>query len=273
MRGFIDLHCHWVADIDDGVRTPAAGVALLRGLRQVGFDVVVATPHMRPGMFDNDQAGLSRAFEAMRAPLEEARAGEPLPEVHLASEHFFDDVVFERIRRGAGLPYPSFASFAPAPAPAPSSAGGPPAWPGSARPAKRGVLVEFAADRFPSRAHNRFFDLHRAGFIPVLAHPERYAPVWKGVDALKPFIEAGAHLLLDVCSLVGKYGRAAQKASERILEEGAYAAACSDAHRPEDVDIVAQAIERLGVLAGEEGVLELLWAGPRRILNMPGREG
>jgi protein-tyrosine phosphatase len=183
--------------------------------------------------------------------------------VHLSSEHFFDDVVFERIRRGEGLPYPT---FAPAP---PAATASPAAWPGAHRPAKRGVLVEFGAERFPFHAHNRFFDLHRAGFAPVLAHPERYAPVWKDLGALRPLIDAGAHLLLDVCSLVGKYGRAAQKASEKLLDEGAYAAACSDAHKPEDVEVVAQAIERLEQLAGEEGVSELLSAGPRRILNMP----
>ena len=254
MPDFIDLHCHWVADIDDGVRSSSAGVALLRGLHQLGFGIVMATPHMRPGMFDNDQVSLTRAFAAMTAPLSEARAEGALPEVHLASEHFFDEVVFERIRKGEGLPYPSFA-----PEPAAGSA--------MKRP-KRGVLVEFAAERFPHHGHNRFFDLHRAGFVPVLAHPERYAPVWKDVNALMPYIEAGADLLLDVCSLVGKYGRAAQKASEKLLEEGAYSAACSDAHRPEDVEVVAQAIERLRELGGDEGVTELLSEGPRRILNM-----
>jgi protein-tyrosine phosphatase len=275
MRGFIDLHCHWVADIDDGVRAPAAGVALLRGLRQAGFSLVMATPHMRPGMFDNDKASLGRAFEAMRLPLDEALTDGPLPEVHLASEHFFDDIVFERIRRGEGLPYPSAASLASF---ASSASTAPPRGPLSPdvvppREPKRGILVELATDRFPFHAHNRFFDLHRAGFVPVLAHPERYAPVWKGLDALTPFVEAGAHLLLDLCSLVGKYGRAAQKASEKLLERGAYAAACSDAHRPEDVDIVVHAIERLGELTGDEGVVELLSEGPRRILHLPSSPG
>jgi protein-tyrosine phosphatase len=261
MPGFIDLHCHWVADIDDGVRAPDAGVALLRGLERVGFSMVMATPHMRPGMFDNDRNNLSAAFEAMRGPLEKARAEGRLPEVHLSSEHFFDEIVYDRIRRGEALPYPSFALPPPEPRPG--------VWPGAARPAKRGVLVEFPTERFPTNAAHRFFDLHRAGFFPVLAHPERYAPVWKDAAALSPLVEAGAHLLLDVCSLVGKYGRAARKAAEKLLDEGAYQAACSDAHRPEDVDIVEQAIERLREIAGEEGVTELLSTGPRRILNMP----
>ena len=77
---------------------------MLRGLHEAGFDRVVATPHMRPGMFDNDRPALARAFEAMQ-PVLTGRGGQ-LPAVHLASEHFFDDVVFGRLVRGEALPYP-----------------------------------------------------------------------------------------------------------------------------------------------------------------------
>jgi hypothetical protein len=76
---------------------------MLRGLRAAGFDSVVATPHMRPGMFDNDRASLERAYEAM-GPILQGQSD--LPAVHLSSEHFFDDVVFGRLLRGEALPYP-----------------------------------------------------------------------------------------------------------------------------------------------------------------------
>jgi protein-tyrosine phosphatase len=80
-------------------------------------------------------------------------------------------------------------------------------------------------------------------------------------------LDAGAHLLLDVCSLIGKYGRAAQKASEKLLEEEAYEAACSDAHKPEDVDWVVRAIARLESLVGTSEAHRLLTEGPRGILS------
>src|SRR5262245_10890166 len=105
MRGFIDLHSHWVAAIDDGARTTADSAALLRGLFEAGFSTVVATPHMRPGMFDNTASALRQAFERTCAELP-ASPAPGLPAVLLASEHFFDDVVFERIVTGAALPYP-----------------------------------------------------------------------------------------------------------------------------------------------------------------------
>ena len=210
---------------------------MLRGLRAAGFDTVVATPHMRPGMFDNDRAALERAFASMRPRLE--AAGAELPALHLSSEHFFDDVVFARIVGGQALPYP----------------GG------------KAVLVELGQGAFPIGLQHRFFDVRRAGLVPVLAHPERYEPVWKDDACLDPLIDAGARLLLDVCSLTGKYGRAPQRAAEKLLEEDAYEAACSDAHKAADVDQVARSIERLVALVGREESDRLLGDGPRRILE------
>jgi protein-tyrosine phosphatase len=247
MRGYIDLHSHWVARIDDGVKSEEAGIALLRGLHQAGFSTVIATPHMRPGMFDNDRAALERAYAAMRPSLDAAGT---LPEVHLSSEHFFDDIVFDRLKRGLGLPYPSFAK--------PTARGDSP---------YNAVLVEFPPTHFPANAQARFFDLKRARLTPVLAHPERYQPVWKDDECLNPILDSGAHLLLDVGSLIGKYGRAAQKAAEKLLEEEAYEAACSDAHKPDDVEWVIRAIERLEEIVGKEERQRLLCDGPRSILN------
>ncbi|HEX4446206.1 MAG TPA: CpsB/CapC family capsule biosynthesis tyrosine phosphatase, partial [Polyangiaceae bacterium] len=133
MRGFVDLHCHWIAAIDDGAKTTSESLEMLRGLRQVGFDHVVATPHMRPGMFDNDRARIESAFEAMKPVLS---TGGTLPSVHLASEHFFDDVVFGRLVRGEAVPYPRLANATGATAattePAPT-----------ARQRRRPVLIEF----------------------------------------------------------------------------------------------------------------------------------
>ena len=246
MRGFVDLHCHWIAGIDDGAKTAEASLAMLRGLKRAGFDTVMATPHMRPGMFDNDRAALQGAFDAMRPHLAGAL---DLPQVLLSSEHWFDEVVFARLMAGEALPYPDA--------------------PGATPPRKRGVLVELPPQGFPPRLERRFFDLSRAGLRPVLAHPERYQPVWKDDTCLDPLLGAGACLLLDVCALVGKYGRASQKAAEKLLDDEAYEAACSDAHRPEDTAIVEDAIAALTRRVGVAETERLLGAGPRGILGLP----
>jgi protein-tyrosine phosphatase len=172
--------------------------------------------------------------------------------VHLGSEHFFDDVVFGRMLRGDAVPYSLLTDETVDPA---------------ASPTHRPLLIEFGPTAFPVRVQHRLFDLRRAGLVPVLAHPERYEPVWRDDACLDAVLDGGAHLLLDVCALVGKYGRAPQRAAEKLLEDDAYEAACSDAHKPSDVEVVVQSIERLESLVGAAEARRLLSDGPRGILG------
>src|ERR1051325_5986824 len=97
MNAFIDLHCHYVPGIDDGARSNEDGLTMLRGLASLGFSRVLATPHTRPGMFDNTAHGLRAAFEQFEAALPDRNG---LPELDLSSEHYFDDVVFRRLLAG-----------------------------------------------------------------------------------------------------------------------------------------------------------------------------
>jgi protein-tyrosine phosphatase len=209
---------------------------------------------MRPGLFDNERADLERAYEAMRPHLAAARAqGAALPDVYLSSEHYVDDVVWGRLTRGEALPYPALDG----------------ALPTANEPTRRqrAALVEFHSQAFPLRIAERLVDLRRCGLRVVVAHPERYRPVWDDDSCLDPLLDAGAVLLLDVCALVGKYGRRAQAAAEKLLAEEAYEAACSDAHRPSDIAEVGRALARLEALAGAKEAFRLLAEGPGALLR------
>lgn len=236
MSGYIDLHCHWVAGIDDGANTTDDSIDMLRALRDVGFSTVMATPHMRTGMFDNTRDEIEQAYQATVRAIEDLSG---MPDVGLSSEHHLDDVVFQRLIDGEGLPYP----------------------PG------RAALIEFPNERFPLNCTKRLFELRCKKVRPVLAHPERYRPVWKSIDVLDPLLDGGTVLLLDVAALVGKYGRAPKKCAIKLLEEGYYYAACSDAHRAKDADDVARGIDKLRSLMGDEEADFLLRDGPRNILE------
>lgn len=236
MRGFVDLHCHWVAGIDDGAKTPEDGVAMLRALRALGFDWVMATPHMRPGLFDNSAEQLRVAFERMRPAL----IGDDVPRTDLSSEHYFDDVVFGRIMADDGLPYP----------------GG------------RAVLLEFYESDFPYSIDRCFSELRlKKRLVPVIAHPERYQRIWREPEVLERLVDAGAAALLDTAALVGKYGRKPQRAAEDLLDRGLYHAACSDAHRVSDVAEVAAGMRRIEKLYGPEEVDFLFREGPLALLD------
>jgi protein-tyrosine phosphatase len=235
MGEWVDLHCHWIPGVDDGVQTLDDAVALLRSLAQLGFGRVVATPHMRPGMFDNTAADLRAAFDRTQTELEAVGS---LPMRDLASEHFFDDIVFQRLLSGQGLPYPGGAA----------------------------VLLEFYDNNFPPRVDQLFSQLRRQGLTPVIAHPERYRVIWDRPSVLDRLLDAGAVALLDVAALVGKYGRQPQRCAERLLESESYHAACSDAHRVQDIEDVSRGIEVVRRRYGDAEVDALFHLGPLEIL-------
>lgn len=235
MSGYVCLHVHYLPDIDDGVRDHDEGVALCRALKDVGYEALVATPHIRTAMFDNRKTDLEAAFSEFAARTAEL---DDMPELGLGAEHHLDDVVWELFEKKEAVPYP----------------GG------------KAALIELPENRLPLGLAERFFRMRIMGVRPVLAHPERYRPFYDDTAPMDPLLDAGALPLLDVMSLVGRYGQAPQRAAERMVEEGTYFAACSDAHRPADADVVAAALERLTELVGEAEVGELCRDNPRHIL-------
>jgi protein-tyrosine phosphatase len=236
MSGFIDLHLHFVPGVDDGVRTLDEALAVIRGLKALGYERLVTTPHIRSGMFENRKAGLSAAFAGF---LESIQGHTDLPTLELSAEHHCDSTFLELFQAGELLPYP----------------GG------------RALLVEFPNEAFPLGFEQLAFRLRLKGLTPVIAHPERYVPLFKRSSAIDRMLDQDVLFQLDLMALVGKYGRAAQSAAERMLEEGVYAIAASDAHGPEDLPRTERAIQQLFALVGDEEANVLLRENPRRLLE------
>ena len=231
----IDLHCHCVPAIDDGVRTIVEGRELLSSLCELGFTRVVATPHMRPGLFDNSARDIRQAYEQSRDEL--ARGNEL--QLELSCEHYFDEIVLDRVLQGEALPYPG----------------------------ERAILLEFYEVDFPPHVDHTLAMLKRRGLLPVIAHPERYRAIRRDPGVLERLLDTGAVALLDVAALVGKYGRAAKRCAEALLARDLYHAACTDCHRPADVALVAGALDWITQQYGADEIEALFKAGPTEVLN------
>jgi protein-tyrosine phosphatase len=208
---------------------------MLEGLKALGFTQVVATPHMRPGMFDNEKQGLTAAYEGFLPAL----LGRNVPELSLSSEHYFDERVYTRLLNGEALPYPS----------------------------GRAVLLEFYEIDFPPVIEERLFDLRRRRILPVIAHPERYRKFWDQPEALERLVDQGVATLLDCMALTGKYGRRPQRAAEELLERDVYQAACTDLHRPGDLKTVEKSLQLIEKRYGKDEIQFLFRDGPSALLE------
>ena len=71
--------------------------------------------------------------------------------------------------------------------------------------------------------------IQKAGFRPLLAHPERYR--YMNETGYERLYKMGIHFQLNAGSLVGYYGETAMRKSHELLAKGWYSEIGSDCHR------------------------------------------
>ena len=235
------MHNHVLFGLDDGCRNPAESVALCAAMRSVGHEAVVATPHIRPGMFDNNPDGIRQRRDETRSIVEDAGLA-----LYLGAEYYFSPEFLQAARQKRLLTLGETSRF---------------------------VLTELPQTSLPPRFEDLLYEIRLTGYIPVIAHPERCRGVSDDVArALDIFARAEVLLQLDLGSLVGHYGRTAKKAATDLVDRGAYHVAACDLHRAEDVETIVmpslkQLTKRLKKRRVDGELQALIRDNPRRILN------
>jgi protein-tyrosine phosphatase len=67
----IDLHCHMLPGIDDGAPNREVALAMARCAVADGITITACTPHIYPGMYENNREGIARAIVAFQQVLDE----------------------------------------------------------------------------------------------------------------------------------------------------------------------------------------------------------
>jgi protein-tyrosine phosphatase len=231
VAGFVDLHSHVLYSLDDGSRSREESLELLRGLRDLGFDHVVATPHARPGLWDPPEDEVQGRLQDLRP--EAAGMG---IELQVGAEHMYGERIIQGDR----------AQLRP-------HQGGP------------ALLLEVPTHATPPTLEEACFRLRVKGFVPLLAHPERYGELMKDVRRTCALAEQAA-FVLDLGSLAGSDGFWVKRAARKLLERGLVQAVASDVHRPVELDEVRRGMDWIRRKLGETVLQTLACDNPRELL-------
>ena len=231
--GFVDLHSHVLPGLDDGSPDLGTSVAMLRGLAAIGFERVCATPHQKLS-FRPDDAQIAAARRSTEAALADHGITVALS---VGAENMWDEVFYERMGRET----------------IPGYDGGP------------AFLVELPVHQLPPGLEEHLFELRIRNRLAVIAHPERYEPLWRDRDRVRR-LGVEAALVVDLGAVAGYHGRKQAKAARQMIRDGVAHAAASDAHTPGDVRVAAEGIAWIRKKLGDAGVERLLDTNPRRIL-------
>jgi protein-tyrosine phosphatase len=128
------------------------------------------------------------------------------------------------------------------------------------------VLIEFLPDVRASFVTETVHELRVRGFIPLIAHPERYLTYQRSVEKLQPLAASGAILQGTFSALLGRHGSRARQALGEMLHAGLIACLASDFHGGSYGEVMQASLSLLTKQLGQAEVDRLLSANPSRIL-------
>lgn len=196
----IDIHCHILPDFDDGASTLEESMTMIRMAVSSGVSGIVATPHFRG---DPQSLALVPELKQRRKLLEEAIRQTGLPiELYSGAEVLCMPQTVEMAQRNQ---LPTLG-------------------------ATRYVLTEFFFNETFSYMDEILTGIAQAGYIPVVAHPERYETIQRDPRRLARWFGKGFIIQLNKGSILGALGHRAGMAADWILSAGLAHLVASDAH-------------------------------------------
>lgn len=199
----IDIHCHILYGVDDGSFSLEETVKMVKIAEQGGTRAIIATPHSNvPDLYQNHW---NTEFDLKLELINKALGENGIDvKVYRGQEIFCSGRFAELLYDGELITLNN----------------------------SRYPLVECDFYENSRTAYAWLSRLAANGYVPIVAHPERYEFVFEEDDAAMRLKEIGCLLQINKGSLSGAFGREAQQVAHRLLEDGMADFVASDAHSP-----------------------------------------
>lgn len=194
-----DIHNHSLYGVDDGPRSREAMLDMIDASYRDGVRYLCLTPHCHPGYFGDNFRQAAEAFDFLRET-----AAVRYPDLRL--------ILGNELRC------------------APGSGG----WlqDGYCRTINGSdyVLVDFSEMEKQKQIEKGLERLLNAGYIPILAHAERYRNLDTRLQRIGEFRANGVLIQVDAQALFGRFGLRAKMQARALLRQGLVDFIASDAH-------------------------------------------
>lgn len=194
-----DLHTHVLPGVDDGAQTMDAALQMLKNAAASDVEILAVTPHCNVP-FSGTMLTATELAEHFSL-LQQAAADIPVQLVPGAEVRFSDDL--PQLLQQQLFPTLNGSRY---------------------------LLTEFSPDTQASSFSPALQNIVDCGYIPLIAHPERYAAVCENPGIVLPWLDMGCHLQLTGGSIMGAYGRTIGQTAARLLQHDLVACVASDAH-------------------------------------------
>ncbi len=217
----IDIHNHILYGIDDGSASIEKSIDMIKKAKQIGITDLILTPHYMEDGYKNDKKDLELKFNLLKKNLEKESVKIGL---YLGEEIFVFPELKNSLMDNKVISLNN----------------------------SRYVLIELPLFEEIDYFEEVIFELCSEGYVPIIAHPERYFSSFKSLDKLESYIERGALLQINANSLVERYGKEPKKVAKMLLKKNMVHFVASDAHSRGGYKMLEESLKVLEKLVGEE---------------------
>lgn len=193
---FCDLHTHILPGVDDGAQTMDQALEMLRNAVASDVTHLVVTPHCNVPGIDGD-ARLEERFAQLQAEAKDIPIALALGAEVRVTERLPEMLEAGKVKTLNGSRY---------------------------------LLTEFPSACPLEEITPVLEKCLSLSYVPVVAHPERYAAVIENPGAVEQWLDMGCHLQLTGGSILGAYGRSVEETARFLLRNDFVACVASDAH-------------------------------------------
>lgn len=232
-----DIHNHVLPQVDDGAKGMRQAIRMLESAIHQGITHVLCTPHAN----DHSNSHANELFNDRLAALNAEIAKLELPiEIGLGAEIMFG----MNLQKVLAQPYATLNGKG------------------------KYSLIEFPRQTPFEVIHNVVRAVTKWGYVPVIAHHERYPLAFRNVDQLVKLRTDGAILTMDAGSLTGQFGLPMKRHSRDLLSTGHIEILTSDAHDDDKQNFcLAAARDEASAIVGAPASQQMVTDAPRRIWN------
>lgn len=199
MNTWVDIHCHILPEVDDGSESILQTRNMLKIAHNEGIQHIIATPHYKVGYANADPVELNAKLQLVR---EEAKAVDEDIQVHLGNELFYSNDIIEHLKEKKALTIGD----------------------------TRYVLVEFPVSESYNTIRAALHNLLINGYLPVLAHIERYKCLYQNYEDIHELLELGVYMQMNMSSIQGNITNGRTRFCRKLIEKGYVHFLSTDSH-------------------------------------------
>lgn len=229
----IDFHSHILPGIDDGSRSIEQTIRMLKEAKEAGFTKIISTSHYIEGYYESDEAERTELLNEVQKNISGI-------ELYLGNEIYITNNMINLIQNKKASTINN----------------------------SKYVLFEFPLSAKSMNDKEVVYRLIENGFVPIIAHPERYSYVQDNPEYIEELAEMGALFQANYGSIIGMYGKKAEKTLKKLLKNDLIRFFGSDSHRIDQVYTkMPKILKKLHKFLSDEEIEEFTVINPQKVLN------